>query len=39
MAGPVSSMMGDTMTVWTYFWDLNYLYKEYSIGIILENNE
>jgi hypothetical protein len=39
MAGPVSSMVGDTMTVWTYFWDLNYLYKEYSIGIILENNE
>jgi hypothetical protein len=39
MAGPVSSMLGDTMTVWTYFWDLNYLYKEYSIGIILENNE
>jgi hypothetical protein len=36
MAGPVSSMVGDTMTVWTYFWDLNYLYKEYSIGIILE---
>ena len=39
MAGPVSSMMGDTMTVWTYYWDLNYLYKEYSIGIIMENNE
>jgi len=36
MAGPVSSMVGDTMTVWTYFWDLNYLYKEYSIGIIME---
>jgi len=27
------------MTVWTYYWDLNYLYKEYSIGIIMENNE
>ena len=39
MAGPVSSMVGDTMTVWTYFWDLNYLYKEYSIGIVMENNE
>jgi len=39
MAGPVSSMVGDTMTVWTYYWDLNYLYKEYSIGIIMENNE
>ena len=39
MAAPVLSMVGDTMTVWTYFWDLNYLYKEYSIGIILENNE
>jgi hypothetical protein len=39
IAGPVSSMAGDTMTVWTYFWDLNYLYKEYSIRIILENNE
>jgi hypothetical protein len=31
--------VGDTMTVWTYFWDLNYLYKEYSIGIIMEKNE
>jgi hypothetical protein len=39
MTGPVSSMVGDTMTVWTYYWDLNYLYKEYSIGIIMENNE
>ena len=39
MTGPVSSMVGDTMTVWTYFWDLNYLYKEYSIGIIMEKNE
>jgi len=39
MAGPVSSMVGDTMTVWTYFWDLNYLYKEYLVGIILENHE
>ena len=39
MAGPVSSMLGDTMTVWTYFWDLNYLYKEYSIVIVMENNQ
>jgi hypothetical protein len=39
MTGPVSSMVGDTMTVWTYYWDLNYLYKEYSVGIIMENNE
>jgi hypothetical protein len=39
MAAPVSTMLGDTMTVWTYYWDLNLLLKEYSIGIILENNE
>jgi len=39
IVAPVGSMAGDTMTVWTYYWNLNYLYKEYSIRIIMENNE
>ena len=36
MFGPVQSMIGDTITVWTYFWDLNENYMEYSAEIIIE---
>ena len=32
---PVQSMAGDTVTVWTYFWDLNTQYVEKQIQIIL----
>jgi len=36
MFGPVQSMIGDTVQVWTYYWDLNHTYKEYSAEIIIE---
>ena len=32
---PVQSMAGDTVTVWTYFWDLNTHYVEEKVQIIL----
>ncbi len=32
---PVQSMAGDTVTVWTYFWDLNTQYVEKQVQIIL----
>jgi len=32
---PVQSMAGDTVTVWTYFWDLNTQYVEEQVQIIL----
>ena len=35
MFGPVQSMIGDTITIWTYFWDLNENYMEYSAEIII----
>ena len=36
MFAPVQSMIGDTIQVWTYFWDLNRNYKEYTTEIIIE---
>ena len=36
MFAPVQSMRGDTITVWTYFWDLNDNYMEYSANIIID---
>tara|TARA_B100000029_G_scaffold447397_1_gene469126 strand:+ start:1065 stop:1655 length:591 start_codon:yes stop_codon:yes gene_type:complete len=39
MLGPVQTMVGDTMKIWTYFWDLNDIYIENTLNIILENNE
>ena len=36
MLAPVQSMRGDTIIVWTYYWDLNHTYKEYSAEIIIE---
>jgi len=29
-------MRGDTIQIWTYFWDLNNNYKEYTTKIIIE---
>jgi len=36
MFAPVQSMRGDTITIWTYFWDLNDNYMEYSANIIID---
>ena len=36
MFAPVQSMRGDTIQIWTYFWDLNNNYKEYTTKIIIE---
>ncbi len=36
MFAPVQSMIGDTITVWAYFWDLNQDYHEYDAKIILD---
>lgn len=36
MFAPVQSMRGDTIQIWTYFWDLNNNYKEYTAEIIIE---
>ena len=36
MFAPVQSMIGDTITVWAYFWDLNQEYHENYIKIILD---
>ena len=36
MLAPVQSMRGDTITIWTYYWDLNHTYKEYSTEIIID---
>ena len=35
MFAPIQSMRGDTITIWTYFWDLNNNYMEYSTRIII----
>ena len=32
---PVQSMVDDTLTIWTYFWDLNTYYVEEKVQIIL----
>ena len=36
MFAPVQSMIGDTITVWAYFWDLNHDYHQNQIQIILD---
>jgi len=36
MFAPVKSMVGDTINVYTYYWDLNTTLIEDSIGIIME---
>ena len=36
MFAPVQSMRGDTIQIWTYFWDLNNNYKEYTAEIIID---
>ena len=35
MFAPVQSMRGDTIQIWTYYWDLNNDYKEYTTAIII----
>ena len=35
---PIRTMIGDTIKVWIYYWDLNYDYNEYSLDIIVNDN-
>lgn len=36
---PIRTMIGDTIKVWIYYWDLNYDYNEYSFDIIVDDNQ
>jgi hypothetical protein len=36
---PIRTMIGDTIKVWIYYWDLNYDFNEYSFDIIVDDNQ